>query len=64
MATKEKGHPAEGGPIQNYVLTDNSDFSLSAFQNQLRTSRLVRIYAIHSSLAETLAPLVFLEALR
>ena len=33
-------------------------------QRRLQVSRLVRIYAVHASLAETLAPLVFLEAMR
>lgn len=64
MAAKEKGHPAEGGPIPNYVLADNSEFMLSDFQNQLRKSRLVRLYAVNAAMAEVLAPFVFLGEAR
>ena len=64
MAEKEKGHLAAGSPIPNYVLADNSEFSLSDFQNQLRKSRLVRLYAVNAAMAEAIAPLVFLEAMR
>ena len=31
---------------------------------KVRASRLVRLYAVNAAMAETLAPLVFLEALR
>jgi hypothetical protein len=30
----------------------------------LQTSRLVRLYAVNAALAKTIAPLVFLEAIR
>ena len=33
-------------------------------QRRLQVSRLVRLYAVNASLAEAMAPLVFLEALR
>ena len=33
-------------------------------QHRLQVSRLVRLYAVNASLAETIAPLVFLEAMR
>ena len=33
-------------------------------QLRLQVSRLVRLYAVNASLAETIAPLVFLEAMR
>lgn len=31
---------------------------------KIQASRLVRLYAVNASMAETIAPLVFLEALR
>jgi hypothetical protein len=33
-------------------------------QHRLQVSRLVRLYAVNASLAEAIAPLVFLEAMR
>ena len=33
-------------------------------QRRLQVSRLVRLYAVNASLAETIAPLVFLEGMR
>jgi hypothetical protein len=41
------------------IVSDNTK-SLRLFQ----VSRLVRLYAVNSAMAETIAPLVFLEALR
>ncbi len=39
-ATKEKGGPAEGRPIPNYVLPDNAEYI--ALQLQLQVIRLTR----------------------
>jgi hypothetical protein len=62
MAFNEKGHP-EGAPIPNAVVYhDSAEFKASLLK--LQASRLVRLYAVNSSLAETLAPLVFLEVMR
>ena len=56
-ATKEKGHPAEGSPIPNYVLPDNAVYI--ALQLQLQVIRLTRRCGIDAGKAETLAPMVF-----
>jgi hypothetical protein len=61
-ATKEKGRPAEGSPIPKVVLTDATEFTTSLLNFQ--ASRLVRLYAVNAAMAETLAPLIFLEVLR
>ena len=44
------------------VLTDAESITPSPLR--LQASRLVRLYAINAAMAETIAPLVFLEALR
>jgi hypothetical protein len=62
MPIKEKGCPAEGSPIPNYVLADNPEYI--APQLQLQVSRLARLYAVNAAMAETIAPLVFLEVPR
>ena len=62
MAFNEKGHP-EGAPIPNCVVYHDAKESKASPLN-LQVSRLVRLYAVNSSLAETLAPLVFLEVMR
>ena len=56
-ATKEKGRLAEGSPIPNYVLADNSEYI--ALQLQLQVIRLTRRCGVDACLAETLAPMVF-----
>ena len=61
MPIKEKAH-LSGGPIPKYVLADIAESK--AFLLDLQASRLVRLYAVNASMAETLAPLVFLEVLR
>lgn len=61
MPAKEKARES-CGPIPNDVLPDTSGYT--ALKQQLQASRLVRLYAVNSAMAETLAPLVFLEAMR
>jgi hypothetical protein len=61
MATKEKARQS-CGPIPNCVLADTAECKASLLQ--LQASRLVRLYAVNATMAEALAPLVFLEALR
>jgi hypothetical protein len=56
-ATKEKGRPAEGSPIPNYVLADNAEYK--ALQLQLQVIRLTRRCGVDAGMAETLAPIVF-----
>ena len=41
-----------------------SQFELEATFVRLQANRLVRLYAVNAAMAETLAPLVFLEAMR
>ena len=57
MAIKEKGRLAEGSPIPNCVLPDNTEYR--ATQLQLQVIRLTRRFAINDGMAETLAPMVF-----
>ncbi len=61
MGSKEKAH-LSGGPIPNAVLADAESIAPSLLN--LQASRLVRLYAVNAAMAEVLAPLVFLEALR
>jgi hypothetical protein len=56
-ATNEKGCPAEGSPIPNYVLPDNAEYK--ATQLQLQVIRLTRRCGVDSGMAQTLAPMVF-----
>lgn len=56
-STKEKGRPAEGSPIPNYVLADKSGYI--ALQHQLQVIRLTRLYGVDVDMAVTLAPMVF-----
>ena len=44
------------------VLTDTELVTPSLLR--LQASRLIRLYAVNASMAEALAPLIFLEALR
>jgi hypothetical protein len=44
------------------VLTDAESIAPSLLH--LQASRLIRLYAVNASMAEALAPLVFLEAMR
>jgi len=61
MSEKEKARA--NGPIPNAVVYhDSAEFRASPLK--LQTSRLVRLYAVNAAMAETLAPLVFLEVLR
>ncbi len=55
--TNEKGGPAEGRPIPNYVLADNAEYR--ALQLQLQVFRLTRRCGVDVGMAQTLAPLVF-----
>jgi hypothetical protein len=57
MALKEKGRPAGGDPIPNYVLPDNAEFIAQPFELQAR--RLSQLYALSIETAATLAPFVF-----
>jgi hypothetical protein len=61
MSTKEKAH-LSGGPIPNCVLPDPESIAPSLLN--LQVEKLVRLYAVNAAMAETLAPLVFMEALR
>jgi hypothetical protein len=61
MPTKEKARV--NGPIPNAVPWQESAES-KATPLDLQVSRLVRLYAVNGRMAETLAPLIFLEALR
>jgi hypothetical protein len=61
MTIKEKAH-LSGGPIPNCVLADPESIAPSLLN--LQASRLVRLYAVNSTMAEAIAPLVFLEASR
>jgi hypothetical protein len=56
MSKIEKGRLAEGSPIPNYVLADNSEHT--SLQHQLQVNRLTRC-CVNAGMAETLAPLVF-----
>ena len=61
MSEKEKARA--NGPIPIAVVYhDATESKVSPIK--LQASRLVRLYAVNGTLAETLAPLVFLEALR
>jgi hypothetical protein len=59
MTIKEKGCPAEGSPIPNYVLADNTEYKPTKLQ--LQVTRLTCHCAINAGMAETLAPMVFGE---
>lgn len=61
MPIKEKAHQS-GGPIPDCVLADAE--SIAPTLLNLQASRLTRLYALNGPMAEALAPLVFLEALR
>lgn len=61
MPVKEKAREI-CGPIPNCVLADPE--SIAPSLHRLQASRLVRLYAVNAAMAEALAPLVFLEAMR
>jgi hypothetical protein len=62
MTAKEKGG-LQSRPIPKMVLPqEHPEFTLPC--RQLQASRLVRLYAVNAAMAETIAPLVFLEAMR
>jgi hypothetical protein len=62
MAFKEKGGSVASRPIPKCVLPDNAEYT--SHRLHLQASRLVRLYAVNAAMAETIAPLVFLEVLR
>lgn len=53
---------AEATPKFPCVLADPESIAPSLVR--LQASRLARLYAVNAAMAETIAPLVFLEALR
>jgi hypothetical protein len=63
MPIKEKGHLAKGSPIPKYIHAHGPPESNPPLL-QLQVLRLARLYAVNGSMAEVLAPLVFLEVLR
>jgi hypothetical protein len=62
MPQNEKGQ-AEARPIPNCVVNHDAKESKASPLN-LQVSRLVRLYAVNASMAEAIAPLVFLEVMR
>jgi hypothetical protein len=62
MPGNEKGR-LNGDPIPNCNLAQDSAESKASLL-VLQASRLVRLYAVNAAMAETLAPLVFLGAMR
>ncbi len=64
MAQKEKGQPESRPNPNSLVYHDAADSTFSSLRHQLQTSRLVRLYACNAAMAEALAPLIFLEAMR
>lgn len=62
MPIKEKAHQS-GGPIPNAVVYHDATESIAP-PLKLQVSRLCRLYAVNGPMAEAIAPLVFLEALR
>ena len=58
---KTKG-AAEATPKFPCVLADPESIAPSLLR--LQASRLVRLYAVNAAMAEAIAPLVFVEALR
>jgi hypothetical protein len=63
MAPKEKGRPAGGDLIPDYVCQDDLEF-ISPQPLILQVSRLTRRCAVSATMAELLAPLVFGEVSR
>jgi hypothetical protein len=61
MTVKEKGRRSD--PIPNAILAQDFPESSPSLIN-LQASRLVRLYAVNASMAEALAPLIFLEMVR
>jgi hypothetical protein len=62
MAPKEKARQGSG-PIPNSVVYHDAKESNASPLN-LQVSRLIRLYAVDVSMAEAIAPLVFLEVMR
>ena len=60
MPIKEKARQ-DAEPIPNCVFADPESITSSLLT--LQASRLVRLYAVNAAMAETIAPLVFLEAM-
>lgn len=59
---EKKGAAERATQTLPIVLADAESITPSLLQ--LQASRLIRLYAVNASMAEALAPLVFLEALR
>jgi hypothetical protein len=55
---------ARGVPEDDVAAGNIDPESTLPLHRSLQASRLVRLYAVNAAMAETLAPLVFLEALR
>ena len=62
-----------GRPVRKEIFNSNENNKAAEIDQaeteihallKVRASRLVRLYAVNAAMAETLAPLVFLEALR
>lgn len=62
MSENEKGQ-AEARPISNAVVYHDTSESKASPLN-LQVSRLSRLYAVNTTMAETIAPLVFVAGVR
>jgi hypothetical protein len=62
QAISEPTGRREGSPIPDIVLADAESLIPSLLN--LQVSRLARLYAVNAAMAETIAPLVFLGAMR
>jgi len=71
-STQEKGAALADGPDrstsfhteQNIKCRNNNQADCPRSLMEARAARLVRLYAVNAAMAETLAPLVFVGALR
>jgi hypothetical protein len=68
MRTSDKAKPAPaaaGKPVSKIEqLSGRLDNLITSSPVDLQVARLTRLYAVNASMAEAIAPLVFLEALR
>lgn len=55
---------ARGAPNSDLAGASINSESISSSLRRLQASRLARLYAVNAAMAETIAPLVFLEAMR
>jgi hypothetical protein len=62
MSQKKRGAERAPQTLSN-VLPDNTE-AITPSLARLQASKLIRLYAVNASMAEALAPLIFLEALR